>query len=100
MSGVKESRSRGRSQLKSRDEEKYPSLQDSGSKVRTKTTSLPPGTYSGSSGFKTGHMEVNSLYSGDSGSLTVNSMNAPNNSTLQVYLKEMFTKIKGVTIIQ
>jgi len=35
------------------------------------------------SGYKSGHMEINSLYSGDSGQLTVNSMNAPNNSTLQ-----------------
>jgi len=34
-------------------------------------------------GYKSGHMEINSLYSGDSGQLTVNSMNAPNNSTLQ-----------------
>ena len=28
--------------------------------------------------------QVNSLYSGDSGSIKVNAMNAPNNSTLQV----------------
>lgn len=30
------------------------------------------------------NVQVDSLYSGESGSLTVNSMNAPNNSTLQV----------------
>jgi len=44
------------------------------------------GGYSGAGGasaYKSGHMEINSLYSGDSGQLTVNSMNAPNNSTLQ-----------------
>merc|ERR1712062_749678 len=35
------------------------------------------------SGFKSGHLEVNSLYSGDSGKISVNTMNAPNNSTLQ-----------------
>merc|ERR1712183_8210 len=41
-------------------------------------------TYAASnSGFKSGHLEVNSLYSGDSGSIKVNAMNAPNDSTLQ-----------------
>merc|ERR1711944_28610 len=34
-------------------------------------------------GFKSAHLEVNSLYSGDSGAIKVNAMNAPNNSTLQ-----------------
>jgi len=46
----------------------------------------PQGGYSTSTQaptYKSGHMEVDSLYSGQSGSLTVNSMNAPNNSTLQ-----------------
>jgi len=35
------------------------------------------------SSFKSGHMELNSLYSGESGQVSVNAMNAPNNSTLQ-----------------
>lgn len=32
---------------------------------------------------RSGHLELDSLYSGDSGPVQVNSMNAPNNSTVQ-----------------
>ena len=42
------------------------------------------GPYAPTTGqIRSGHLELDSLYSGESGSVQVNSMNAPNNSTVQ-----------------
>ena len=57
-----------------------------GTSYKTSRSAQPSieGSFSTSTGqMRSGHSEIGSLYSGSSGAIEVNSMNAPNNSTVQ-----------------